>query len=43
MLLYNFPGGVIGFSDVLWKVTKHESDRISFSYYSFDGEEGDYR
>ncbi|WOG88334.1 hypothetical protein DCAR_0207569 [Daucus carota subsp. sativus] len=33
-------GGVIGFSDVLWKVTKHESDRISFSYHSCDGEEG---
>lgn len=33
-------GGKVGFSDVVWKVTKHESDRITFFYHSFDGEEG---
>lgn len=37
-------GGSIGFSDVVWKVKKYQRDgdspRITFSYQSFDGEEG---
>ncbi|XP_047336215.1 galactose mutarotase-like [Impatiens glandulifera] len=37
-------GGVKGFSDVLWKVSKHQktgsSPHITFFYQSYDGEEG---
>nr|XP_043614894.1 galactose mutarotase-like [Erigeron canadensis] len=37
-------GGHRGFSDVVWKVTEYtkdgESPRITFTYHSFDGEEG---
>ncbi|KAI3726087.1 hypothetical protein L1987_65884 [Smallanthus sonchifolius] len=37
-------GGHRGFSDVVWKVLKHKKDgenpRITFTYHSFDGEEG---
>ncbi|XP_076931210.1 uncharacterized protein LOC143596280 [Bidens hawaiensis] len=37
-------GGHRGFSDLVWKVTKHEKDgkspSITFAYDSFDGEEG---
>lgn len=37
-------GGSRGFSDVLWKVERYQkegpSPRITFSYHSFDGEEG---
>ncbi|KAL1360798.1 hypothetical protein HN51_006182 [Arachis hypogaea] len=37
-------GGTRGFSDVLWKVESYKRDAknpsITFSYYSFDGEEG---
>lgn len=39
-------GGKRGFSDVVWKVEKHEKDgespSITFTYDSADGEEGDY-
>ncbi|KAI4353099.1 hypothetical protein L6164_002073 [Bauhinia variegata] len=37
-------GGIIGFSDVLWKVKKYRREgpnpSITFTYHSFDGEEG---
>ncbi|KAK9067233.1 hypothetical protein SSX86_014559 [Deinandra increscens subsp. villosa] len=37
-------GGHRGFSDVVWKVIKHQKDgkspSITFAYHSFDGEEG---
>lgn len=41
----NISGGHRGFSDLVWKVIKHEKDgkspSITFTYDSFDGEEGE--
>ncbi|KAK8592901.1 hypothetical protein V6N13_043474 [Hibiscus sabdariffa] len=37
-------GGIVGFSDVVWKVNKYKKDgdapSIEFAYHSYDGEEG---
>lgn len=33
-------GGYRGFGDVIWNVESHKEDSVTFSYHSYDGEEG---
>lgn len=38
-LIY-FSGGPKGFSEVIWGVGSHDDNHVTFTYNSFDGEEG---
>lgn len=45
-MLCNVLGGLRGFSDVIWKVKRYQregpSPIVTFTYHSFDGEQGKY-